>query len=89
MCPRFLANDGTPCNFIVSYHSLPIGEPSDVRKELYSYVVLKKGKRKHDELQWPRIVREVLVRSKHTICRMCTPEGKLQEVIFTGVKQGK
>lgn len=57
------------------------------RKETYSYLVLKKGPRK--EKEWPRIVREVLVRPKHSICRMCTSNGQLQEVIFTASKHGK
>ncbi|KAJ8929170.1 hypothetical protein NQ314_018165 [Rhamnusium bicolor] len=30
-----------------------------------------------------------LVRSKHTICRVCTANGKLDEVIFTARKHGK
>lgn len=41
------------------------------------------------EDEWPRIVRETLVRSKHSICRMCTANGKLEEVIFTASKHGK
>lgn len=53
-------------------------------------MVIKRGKR--NELEgpaWPRIVRPTLVRSKHTICRLCTYEGQLQEVIFTAKKHGK
>jgi ribosomal protein RSM22 (predicted rRNA methylase) len=47
------------------------------------------GPRPDDEVQWPRIVRNPLVRKKHTICRMCVPAGKLQEIIFTASKHGK
>lgn len=42
-CPRFL-HDTTPCNFEVSYIPLPFEERRDVRKERFSYVVIKKGK---------------------------------------------
>ncbi|KAF5270858.1 hypothetical protein FQA39_LY08303 [Lamprigera yunnana] len=87
-CPRFLT-DVTPCNFHVSYMSLPIGQSSDSHKERYSYVVLKKGIRNESDPQWPRIVRPPLVRSKHTICRLCTKQGKLSEIIFTTSKHGK
>lgn len=89
-CPRLLADDGTPCNFSSSYMPLPLDneEGNGNRKELYSYVVLKKGP-KNENGTWPRIVRPTLVRSKHTICRMCTKNGKLEEVIFTQAKHGK
>ncbi|KAJ8959291.1 hypothetical protein NQ318_021976 [Aromia moschata] len=45
--------------------------------------------RSENDMGWPRIVRPALVRSKHTICRMCTANGKLEEVIFTASKHGK
>lgn len=41
------------------------------------------------EERWPRLVQPTLVRSKHTICRMCTAKGNLQEIIFTQSKHGK
>jgi len=46
-------------------------------------------KRPEDDEQWPRIVRDVLKCSKHTICRMCTNSGELKEEIFTKYKHGK
>ncbi|CAG9761629.1 unnamed protein product [Ceutorhynchus assimilis] len=88
ICPRFLAKDGTPCNYEIKYFSMPIGQKPDVYKELYSYVVLKKGPRQNEPV-WPRIVRPTLVRSKHSICRVCTAGGNLDEVIFTAKKHGK
>lgn len=87
ICPRFLAADNTPCNFQVTYTSFPIGQKCVTKKELYSYLVLKKGPREGEE--WPRVVRETLIRSRHTICRMCTSKGQLEEVIFTASKYGK
>lgn len=71
------------------YFTLPILGVSDRKEERYSYVVLKKGPRDPSDPQWPRLVRETLVRSKHSICRMCTKDGNLQEVIFTSSKHGK
>lgn len=106
ICPRFLT-DNTPCNFEVSYMSLPFSGSSTLKRERYSYVILKKGwylpdfsyfplniifklgKRNENYPQWPRIVRPPLVKSKHTICRMCTAAGKLEEVIFTASRHGK
>ncbi|XP_012222134.1 ribosome assembly protein METTL17, mitochondrial [Linepithema humile] len=87
-CPRF-ATDDTPCNFSVLYHPLRIMDNSNHKSELYSYVVLKKSKRPEDDEQWPRIVRSVLNRSQHTICRMCVASGELKEDIFTKYKNGK
>lgn len=55
----------------------------------YSYVVLKKGKISDATRKWPRLVRPTLLRSKHIICRMCTEDAKLQEVIFTHSKHGR
>lgn len=89
-CPRLIADDKTPCNFISSYKPLPLSseQSNEHQKEMFSYVVLKKGPQKESET-WPRIVRPTLVRSKHTICRMCTKNGKLEEVIFSQAKHGK
>lgn len=89
-CPRFALNDGTPCNFVVSYNTLPLLGPTAVHKELYSYLVVKKGRRTDEpDSSWPRVIRPTLVRAKHSICRLCTEQGKLQEIIFTASKQGK
>lgn len=88
-CPRIIAADGTPCNFISSYIPLPLQNNVGHQTEMYSYVVLKKGVKDGVNNTWPRIVRPTLVRSKHTVCRMCTKNGKLEEVIFTQTKHGK
>ncbi|XP_076679794.1 ribosome assembly protein METTL17, mitochondrial isoform X1 [Andrena cerasifolii] len=88
-CPRYMTDDNTPCNFELVYLSLPLFEKSAYIRERYSYVVFKKGKRPEDDCQWPRIVRPVLKRSKHVICRLCTASGKLDEQIFTTWKNGK
>ncbi|EAT44846.1 AAEL003822-PA [Aedes aegypti] len=87
-CPRMKLDDGTPCNFEVTYNPLPLGKSSEASKFLYSYVVFKKGT-PTAQSRHPRLVRPTLVRSKHSICRMCTDGGKLQEIIFTASKHGK
>ncbi|KAH8329503.1 hypothetical protein KR074_012153 [Drosophila pseudoananassae] len=91
-CPRLkdLA-DRTPCNFPISFAPLRLGSDhlGDRHTSLYSYAILKKGPPSDSSRSWPRIVRPTLVRSKHAICRVCTGEGNLQEVIFTKSKHGK
>ncbi|KAI8426902.1 hypothetical protein MSG28_014572 [Choristoneura fumiferana] len=85
VCPRYLEHK-TPCNFLMKYETLPYPSKSDVAAELFSYVILKKGIRPSDDPQWPRIVRAPIVRSGHTICRLCTKQGELKEVIFSKSK---
>ncbi|XP_064548456.1 methyltransferase-like protein 17, mitochondrial [Drosophila montana] len=91
-CPRLqdLA-DRTPCNFEISFAPLRLSSDSasDRQSSVYSYAILKKGSITDASRQWPRIVRPTLVRSKHSICRLCTESGNLQEVIFTASKHGK
>ncbi|KAK9298295.1 hypothetical protein QLX08_008306 [Tetragonisca angustula] len=87
-CPIHIKND-YPCNFEIAYLTLHISEKSKYKRESYSYIVLKKDKRPEGDLKWPRIVREVLKRSRHCICRICTSSGKLEEQIFTTWKNGK
>lgn len=53
----------------------------------FSYIFL--GARDPNDSQWPRLVRETLIRPRHAICRMCTHRGKLEEMIFTAAKHGK
>lgn len=87
-CPRH-ATDTTPCNFEISYHTLPLKSVSKLERERFCYVILKKGERPVDDKQWPRIIRPTLKRSKHVICRTCTASGNLEEFIFTSYKCGK
>ncbi|XP_029663982.1 methyltransferase-like protein 17, mitochondrial isoform X2 [Formica exsecta] len=86
-CPRLI--DNTPCNFSVLYHPLQFLGSKGHKSQLYSYVVLKKDKRPENDEQWPKIVRPVLKRSNHVICRMCLANGELKEDIFTKYKHGK
>lgn len=82
VCPRYLEQN-TPCNFIMKYNSLPFVRKSMVYPDLFTYVILRKGTRPSDVPQWPRVVRAPIVRSKHTVCRLCTSQGELKEIIFS------
>lgn len=89
-CPRFMSDEKIPCSFLSRYKPLRVGEPREEDRELYTYLVIKKGSRNDDEtIDWPRIMEPPMRRSKHTICRMCTHRGKLEEVIFTSRKHSK
>ncbi|KAL0852782.1 hypothetical protein ABMA27_012589 [Loxostege sticticalis] len=85
VCPRYLEHQ-TPCNFLMKYESLPFPSKTELFADLFSYVILKKGERPEDDPQWPRIVRAPIVRSGHTICRLCTAQGELKEIIFSKAK---
>jgi len=87
-CPR-LSTDDTPCNFEIKYEPLLTGKDVQLEKDRFTYVVLKKGEREKTEPQWPRVVRPILPRSRHTICRLCTKEGQLSEVVITRSKHDK
>ncbi|KAI5651311.1 mitochondrial small ribosomal subunit rsm22 domain-containing protein [Phthorimaea operculella] len=82
ICPRYMEHQ-TPCNFLMKYETLQFPSKSEVAAEIFSYVILKKGKRPKDDPQWPRVVRAPIVRSGHTICQLCTSKGELREIIFS------
>ncbi|XP_054276354.1 methyltransferase-like protein 17, mitochondrial [Macrosteles quadrilineatus] len=88
-CPRYLRGP-YPCHYQVKYFDLQVGKKEEIKKELLSYVIIKKGERQPGpESEWPRVVRPVLQRHNHVICRLCTPHGDLREIIFTKSKHGK
>ncbi|XP_017778781.1 PREDICTED: methyltransferase-like protein 17, mitochondrial [Nicrophorus vespilloides] len=87
-CPKYMSSNYA-CNFEVNFINSSTSERMQLMKEQYSYVVLKKGARDERDERWPRAVKETLVRSKHSICRLCTANGSLDEVIFTASKHGK
>ncbi|XP_049883387.1 methyltransferase-like protein 17, mitochondrial [Pectinophora gossypiella] len=85
VCPRYMEHE-TPCNFLMKYESLPFPSKSEIYAEVFSYVILRKGTRPKNDPQWPRIVRAPIVRSGHTICKLCTAQGELKEIIFSKSK---
>ncbi|XP_023248592.1 methyltransferase-like protein 17, mitochondrial, partial [Copidosoma floridanum] len=86
-CPRYAENN-YPCNFIVQHGKLPLMGSSSPKQELYTYIVFKKGERT-DQDNWHRLVRPTIVRSKHVRCRTCSPNGQLEEILFTPKRHGK
>ncbi|KAL1456876.1 hypothetical protein WDU94_001566 [Cyamophila willieti] len=76
------------CNFGVKYENITYSRGErDIREETFCYVILRRGERKVTP-PWPRIVRPVLVRTKHTVCKLCTPEGNIAQINFTNKKNG-
>lgn len=88
VCPKFISEKRSTCHFPVNYFAFPLFGKKEFYHELYSYVVLKKGKRPQNS-EWSRLIQPTLVRSKHSICRMCHSDGNLKEIIFTSSKHGK
>ncbi|XP_053597776.1 methyltransferase-like protein 17, mitochondrial [Microplitis demolitor] len=88
-CPRIEDGTNTPCNFEVRFFPMSYNRRDHIFSERYSYIVFKKGSSRGDNEKWPRIVRETIVHSGHAICRMCTSEGKLQEIIFSKSKHDR
>lgn len=81
--------DPSPCNFDAHYFEISFGRALVPRHERYSYIVIRKGGERDEKEMWPRIVRPVIVRSRRSTCRMCTIDGKLQEIIFSAGKHEK
>lgn len=89
-CPRVIEAEKTPCNFYANYRTLDIGRTKKDETMLFSYVIFKKGSRTDDKtIDWPRMVRQTQVRSKHTRCKLCTHRGTLEEIIITKGKHSK
>jgi len=79
-CPRHF-KDTIPCNFEIKYNNFQFdvySKPS-MGSDLVSYFVFKKERR--SVAGWPRLV-ETPVKTKTCIyCRLCTPNGTLQETL--------
>ncbi|XP_006821201.1 ribosome assembly protein METTL17, mitochondrial-like, partial [Saccoglossus kowalevskii] len=89
-CPRLNDGTDTPCNYLQEYHPLKLSQmPKQVQKENFSYVVLRKGQRSKGCNEWPRLIRPVLVKSKHIHCHMCCHDGRIHHTVLTASKHGK
>lgn len=89
-CPKMLKNDSKPCNFPITYRKLDIGQTKEENRVLYSYVIFKKGSRDNDKtINWPRLVGQTQIRTRHTRCKLCTHRGKLEELVVTKSKHSK
>ncbi|XP_066966107.1 ribosome assembly protein METTL17, mitochondrial [Macrobrachium rosenbergii] len=87
-CPRYLDGTYIPCNFEVPYKPFNLSKNVDISKETFSYVVLKKGK-SEDTKNYPRLVKDPMLRKKHIICNVCTKFGTLKELVATKKKHSK
>ncbi|XP_045623534.1 ribosome assembly protein METTL17, mitochondrial [Procambarus clarkii] len=88
-CPRFFDGTNIPCNFEVSYKPFTFNKNANAKTDIFSYVVLKRGKRNEDVEQWPRVVQSPLKCKRHVICRTCTKYGTLKELTVTKRRHGK
>lgn len=90
-CPRKSREDGTPCNFEVSYEKLSqSNDQKEMEKERISYVVLRRGSREDIKTgSWPRVVRPVSTPSRCVHLRTCTSSGQLEYSVITAAKHGR
>ncbi|KAK8788225.1 hypothetical protein V5799_021997 [Amblyomma americanum] len=88
-CPRETQALGIPCNFEARYEEPLLTLKTQAAAARYSYVVLQKPGDMPKERNWPRLIRPVLRRSRHAICRMCCSDACLKEFVFTKKKHGR
>ncbi|ODN04716.1 Methyltransferase-like protein 17, mitochondrial, partial [Orchesella cincta] len=83
-CPKF-AFDTIPCNFEVKSRPIyPFHEDRSIN-DSFCYVVIRRGLNP-DQGKWPRLVEDPLIRSGHVVCRLCTKDAKISEVVLTKAK---
>ena len=88
-CPRY-EFDSIPCNFDFRYRNFPLEKINksirdNVNEGRYSYLVFRKGV-KTEDCEWPRVVEPVKsCNHGHSICRMCTPRGTLEELLISNI----
>lgn len=85
-CQRIHAEmSNLPCSFPVKFSSM--FNNSDVSRATYSYVILSKVRPKAEPAA--RVIEQILPRTKHVVCRLCTSKGQVVEKIFTKRKHDK
>lgn len=87
-CPRFFDGRNIPCNFKVNFTPLSFVSSSESKADVFTYVVIKPGRRNTDVEEYPRLVQEPLLRKNHITCRTCSKNGSLQELIVTKKRHG-
>ena len=87
-CPRLNREYGVFCNFGVKFMPLPFGQNPLLRnEERLSYVVFRKRPKFHRYFpSWPRVVQKPSKSSRLVNLKLCTPQGKIEEL---NVSKGK
>ncbi|XP_015273012.1 PREDICTED: methyltransferase-like protein 17, mitochondrial [Gekko japonicus] len=87
-CPRLSPDRPLPCNFIQAYHPLPFSWNPQLKEEIFSFLILRRGAGEANE-PWPRITQPVLCRSRHVHVHLCCPDGTLQHACITPRKHSR
>ena len=90
VCPRQVEQK-QPCYFEVRYRNFPYKRlPNKLNDTVFtgrfSYLVAKKC-HSDEQSHKPRVIETPLKRHNHVVCRLCTQNGQLEEII--GVKREK
>lgn len=87
-CPRLTREYGVFCNFGVKFFPIPFGQnPMLLDEERLSYVVFRKRPKFYNYFpSWPRVVQKPKRSPKLVNLKLCTPQGKIEEL---NVSKGK
>ncbi|XP_028296630.1 methyltransferase-like protein 17, mitochondrial [Gouania willdenowi] len=93
-CPKLAQRPFLPCNFQQPYHPLHLPGRNERQTEKFSYLIMKRSEPVEAEaetegVEWARVVAPVLRRTRHVHCRMCCPDGQLQNMVVTAGKHGR
>uniref|UniRef100_A0A8C3SBQ1 Ribosome assembly protein METTL17, mitochondrial n=1 Tax=Chelydra serpentina TaxID=8475 RepID=A0A8C3SBQ1_CHESE len=87
-CPRLNPERPLPCNYLQAYHPLPFRWNPELKEELFSFLILRRGPGAGEE-PWPRITQAVLGRAQHVHCHLCCADGSLQHTVITARRHGR
>ncbi|XP_075541111.1 ribosome assembly protein METTL17, mitochondrial-like isoform X1 [Dermacentor variabilis] len=88
-CPRETQALGIPCTFEARYEEPFLTQKKHPAASRYSYVVLQRPGEIAKAREWARVIRPVLRRSRHAVCRVCCKDAQLREFVFTRKKHGR
>jgi len=92
ICPRQFQKRPL-CYSQVRFRNFPFkwltrGQNEHIFSGRFSYIIAQKGTSRNESSDWPRIVEPYSSKKNCVTCRMCTPRGKLEEIIVTKSKHG-
>ncbi|XP_075745129.1 ribosome assembly protein METTL17, mitochondrial [Rhipicephalus microplus] len=88
-CPRETQALGIPCTFQARYEEPFLTASRHPAISRYSYVVLQRPGEIGKEREWARVIRPVLRRSRHVVCRFCCKDARLREFVFSKKRHGR